>query len=56
MCTIFVQFQRMETTAPVSTMDSSGDEGRPSSSVEDVLVDNEKELPRSCGFTGKFKI
>ena len=28
----------------------SGDEGGPSSSEEDVLVDDKEELPRSCGF------
>ena len=24
--------------------------------MEDVLVDDEEELPRSCGFTSKFEI
>ena len=36
-------------TASVSTMVISGDEGGPSSSEEDVLVDDEEELPQSCG-------
>ena len=41
--------------APASTTVISGDEGGPSSS-EDVLVDDEEELPQSCGFTGNFKL
>ena len=32
-------------TEPVSTMVISGDERGPSGSEEDVLVDNEEELP-----------
>ena len=39
-----------------STSFISGDEEGHSSSEEDVLVDDEKELPRSCGFTDKFKV
>ena len=56
MCNNFCSATECGDIAPVSTMVISGDEEGPSSSEEDVLVDYEKELPRSCGFTDKFKV
>ena len=53
MCTIFVQLQSVETQHQFPLW-SSGDEGGPSSYEENVLVDDEEELPRSCGFTGIY--